>query len=34
MALPNLIALFLLRKDIVEETKKYFSHLKELKVKF
>lgn len=33
MALPNLIALFLLRKDIVEETKKYFSHLKELKVK-
>ena len=33
MALPNLIALFLLRKDIVEETKKYFAHLKELKVK-
>ena len=33
MALPNLIALFLLRKDIIEETKKYFAHLKELKVK-
>lgn len=28
MALPNLIALILLRKDIVEETKKYFSYLR------
>ncbi|MGN0895109.1 MAG: alanine/glycine:cation symporter family protein, partial [Succinivibrio sp.] len=28
MALPNLIALILLRKDIVDETKKYFSYLR------
>ena len=29
MALPNLVALFLLRKDIVSETAKYFKYLKE-----
>lgn len=33
MALPNLLALFILRKDIVEETVKYFAYLKSLKEK-
>ena len=33
MALPNLLALFILRKDIVEETVKYFTYLKSLKGK-
>ena len=33
MALPNLLALFILRKDIVEETVKYFAYLKSLKGK-
>ena len=33
MALPNLLALFILRKDIVEETVKYFTYLKSLKEK-